>query len=112
MRRNLVSNAALLDVVLLRKPKMLLRCDVAKHTCAVKSGRGRTDATGDVIVARENIRHERPQNVERRAVTHRALEFHVVLDLIERNVTGAFHHHLAAIAPRALREFRSEEHTS
>jgi hypothetical protein len=65
----------------------------------VVRGRGRADAARDVVVAGENVGHERPEHVERRAVTHGALQLHVVFDLIERHVARALDHHLAALAP-------------
>ncbi len=67
---------------------MFLGRDVAEHACAVIGGRRRTNAARDVIVAGEDVRHEWPEHVEGRAVTERALELHVVFDLIERNVPG------------------------
>jgi hypothetical protein len=38
-------------------------------------------------------------------MTQRTLEFHVVLDLIERNVTRALYHYLAPIPPSAFCQF-------
>ena len=105
VRRDLVRNAALLHVVLLRESEVLLRRHVAEHRGAVISGRRRADRAGDVVVAGEHVRNKRPEHVERRAVTEPALQLHVVLDLVERHVARAFDHHLHAVLPSALGEF-------
>jgi hypothetical protein len=57
-----------------------------------------------VVVAGEDVGHERAEHVERRAVAERALQLHVPLDLIEGHVAGALDHHLHALAPGALGE--------
>ena len=101
---DLVRDAALLDVILFGQPQMLLGRDVAEHRRAMIRGRGRADATGDVVIARENVSHQRPKHVERRAVAQRTLDFHIPFDLIERHMPGAFNHDLHAVAPGAFGE--------
>ena len=72
-------------------------------------GRRRADAAGDVVVAGKDIRHQRPQHIKRRAMAERALQLHVVFDLIERHVAGPFDHHLHAFAPGTLGEFAERD---
>ena len=59
-------------------------------------------ARGDVVVARRDVRYQRPQRVERRAVA----EFHflvdLLLDLVERHMAGAFDHDLHVVLPGLL----------
>ena len=100
--RDLVGDAALLDVVLLGEPEVLLRRDVAEHRSAVVRRGGRADRARDVVVAREDVGHERAEHVERRAVTELPLQLHVVFDLIEGHVAGTFDHDLDALGPGAL----------
>ena len=65
---DLVGDAALLHVVLLGQAQVLLGRDVAEHARAVIRRGGGADAGGDVVVAGENVRHQRTEDVERRAV--------------------------------------------
>ena len=104
VRSDLVGDAALLDVVLLGKAQVLLGRHVAEHAGTVVAGGSGADAAGDVVVAREDVGDERAKHVEGRAVAQRALQLHVVFDLVERNVARALDHHLHAHAPGALRE--------
>ena len=105
MRRDLVGDAALLDVVALGKAQVLLRRHIAEHACAVVGRRGRADAARDVVVAREDVGDERAEHVEGRAVAEPPLQLHVELDLIEGHVSRAFDHDLHAVPPRPLGEF-------
>jgi hypothetical protein len=67
-------------------------------------GGRRADAAGDVVVAGEDVGHERPEHVERRAVAERRCSF--MLYSIWSNGTwpGPFDHDLHALAPGALGE--------
>jgi hypothetical protein len=67
--------------------------------------RGCTDAGGDVVVTGEHIGDEGAQDIERCAVAERALDLGVPLDLIERDMAGAFDHDLDASAPGTFGEF-------
>ena len=102
---DLVGDAALLDVVLLRQAQVLLGRDVAQHARPVIGGRRRADATGDVVVAGEHVGHQRTEHVKRRTVAELAFELHVVFDLIERDVPRPFDHHLHALPPGAFGQF-------
>ena len=102
MSRDFVSNTPLFDVIFLRKPQVFLRRHIAQHACSVIASGGGANATRNVVVAREDVRHERPKNIERRAVAQRALQFHVEFNLIEGHVPRTFNHHLHAHAPGAL----------
>ena len=112
MRRNFIRDASLLHIVLLWQTQMFLGSDVTQHARAVVRGAGGANATCDVVVARKNIRDQRPKHIERRAVAKSSLQFHVVFNLIQRNVTGSLHHHLHALSPRALGEFTNRRKLS
>ena len=70
---------------------------------------GRSDATGDVVVTGEDVRHERAENVERCSVTESPLQLHVELDLIERDVARSFDHDLHALTPSSLSQFAQRD---
>ena len=84
---------------------MLLGRDVAEHARAVVARGGGADAARDVVVAREDVGHERPEHVERRAVAELALQLHVVLDLIKGHVSRALDHDLDIVLPGQVGEF-------
>ena len=100
--RDPVGHAALLDVVLLGQAQVLLGRHVAEHRRAVIRRRGRADAGGDVVVAGEDVRDQRPEHVERRAVAETPLQLHVELDLVEGHVARPLDHHLDAVGPGPL----------
>ena len=104
MGRDSVGNAALLHVVALREAEVLLRRDIAEHAGAVVGSCRCADAAGDVVVAREDVGHERSEDVEGCSVAELPLELHVVLDLIEGHVSWSFDHDLNAVSPGALGE--------
>ena len=84
---------------------MLLRCDITQHACAVISRGCCTDATRNVVVSRKNISDKRTKHIKRCAVTKSALQFHVVFNLIERNMTWSFDHHLNTFSPSSFSQF-------
>src|SRR5690606_34705622 len=57
MSRDLVGDAALLDVILLGQAQVLFRGDVAEHAGPVKPGSRRSNAARDVIVSGEDVRY-------------------------------------------------------
>ena len=102
MSGDFVSNTPLFHVILLGKPQVFLGRHVAQHAGSVITSGGGANATGNVVVARKDVRDERPKNIERRAMAQRALQFHVEFNLIERHVPRTLNHHLHAHAPSAL----------
>ena len=83
---------------------MFLGSDVAEHGAAVPTNVGRSDATGDVVVAGRNVGGERSESVEGGFVTPLDLFLHVLLHEVKRDVAGAFVHDLAAFFPSTLGE--------
>ena len=104
VRRDLVRDHALLHVLRVRQSQMLLRRHVAQHRRAVPADHRRSNRARDVVVARRDVNHQRPQRVKRRFVAQLHFLFHLQLDLIHRNVPRAFDHHLHVVLPRLLRQ--------
>ena len=94
--RDLRCYEAFLDIINVREREVFCRCEVAKEirTCL------RSDRTSygayDVIVTWSYVRDERAQDVERGVVSELFLKHHVAFDLIQRHVSGTFHHRLYA----------------
>jgi hypothetical protein len=92
---DLVGDDADLHVVAVGQAQVLLGRDVAEHRGAEPADHRRADGAGDVVVARRDIRGQRPERVEGRlaAVAFSCLSM-FCLDLVHRHVAGAFDHHL------------------
>ena len=106
---DLVRDASLLDVVTLGQPKVLLGRHVAEHRGTMPCRIGRTDARRDVVVPGEDVRDQWAKDVERHAfVALSSLQLHVVFDLVQGHVAGAFDHHLDSMSPRTLGEFTDD----
>ena len=88
--------------------EVLLRRDVAEHRRAAPAGEGGADAAGDVVVAGGEVGHERAEDVERRAVADFDLLLDVHVDLVHRDVAGAFDHDLRAVRPAAVGQFAED----
>ncbi len=100
VRGDLVSDDAVLHVVLVGQSEVLLGRDVAQHRGAEPADHRGADRARDVVVARRDVGGERPQRVERRLVAVLELEVHVLLDELHRDVAGTFDHHLHVVLPR------------
>ena len=105
VRRDLVGDNTLTHVFCVRESEMLLWCHVTEHVGAVPADHCSTDCACDMVVSRRDIRHQRPQGVERCLVAQLLRPPDVHLDLMHRDVTGAFDHHLHIPRPGALGEF-------
>ena len=102
MRGDLVGDAPLFDVILLRQSQVLLWRHIAEQGRAVVGRRRRPDTGGDVVVAGEDVRHQRAKHIKGRAMTDPPLDLGVVLDLVKGNMAGPLHHHLNPVGPRPL----------
>jgi len=103
VRGDLVSDYALLDVLLIWQAEMFLRRDITKHRRAVPANHRRADSGGDVIVAGRNVGRQWAKRVERSFLTSLELLVHVLLDQVHGNMTRPFDHHLAVIIPGDFR---------
>src|SRR3954470_13304269 len=101
MRGDLVGDDALPYVFGVGKAQVHLGCHVAEHVRPEPADHRGADGAGDVIVAGRDVGDERAQSVERRLAAGFLHATDVHLDLIHRNVTGAFDHHLDIALPRA-----------
>ena len=88
-----------LHVFFVGQAQMLFWRDVAEHGRAVPADHGRSDGRGDVVVAGRDVGDQRAQRVERSFVAEFVFFFHLLLDLIDRNVAGAFDHDLHVVLP-------------
>ena len=104
VRGDLVRDDAGLHVVAIGQAEVLLRRDVAEHRRPEPADHRGPDPRRDVVVARRDVRGERPQRVERRLSALAELLVHVRLDLVHGHVAGALDHDLAALRPGHLRE--------
>ena len=83
----------------LGRPRCSFGRDVAEHGRAVPADHGRADGGGDVVVAGSDVRDERAEDVERRAVAELDFLVDLLLDLVHRHVAGAFDHDLHVVLP-------------
>ena len=88
----------------LRQADVFLRRHVAQHRRAGARRFGGADGAGDVVVAGEDVGHQRTEHVERRVVADPLLQLHVERDLIERHVARSLDHRLHAGIAGAVHE--------
>ncbi len=104
MRGDLVGDHAVAYVFGIGQAEVFLWSDVAQHVGAVPADHCRPDRARYVIVAGRDVRNQRPQRVEWRAVADLLLFAHVHLDLLHRDVPRPLDHHLYIVRPRPLRQ--------
>ena len=104
MGGDLVGNHALAHLLGVGQPEVFFPGHVAQHVRPVPPDHRRADRRRDVIVARGDVGHERPERVERRLVADRLLLADVLLDQVHRDMAGALDHHLDVLCPRARGE--------
>jgi len=85
-----------------RQTEMLRRRHVAEEIRPRRAGDRAADGRGDVVVAGRDVRRQRPQHVEGRAVAEVLLQQDIRLDVAERHVARPFDHHLDALFPGPL----------
>ena len=102
VRRDLVGNDAIANILLVGKPEMLLRGHITEHCGSIPSNHRGTDRTGDVIIPRCDIRGEWPQRVKGGLMTMLELFFHIGLDHVHRDMTWSLNHHLDIMLPSHL----------
>jgi len=74
----------------------------------VPADHGGADRAGDVVVAGSDVCDERAERVERSFVAKLVFLFHLQLDLVERDVAGAFDHRLHVVFPGFFGEFTED----
>ena len=84
---------------------MLFRCDVAEEGGAVESGGGTAYCGSYVVVAGCDVCDEWAEYVEWSVVAEFLLDFHVVFNLVEWYVSGAFDDDLAVFLLSPFCEF-------
>jgi len=87
------------DIIHIRESEVLGRGDIAQEVCTGHSSQSSTDGSGNVIIPRTYIRHERSKNIKWRPMTELLLENHVGLDLVQRNMTRSLNHDLDTCIP-------------
>ena len=93
------------NVVDIWQAEMLFRGDVAEEGGAVESGGGSTDSGCYVVVAGCDVCDEWAEYVKWGVVTEFLLDFHVVFNLVEWYVAGAFDDDLAVFLLGPFCEF-------
>ena len=96
---DLVGDDAFLHILAVGQPQVLFGRHIAQHGRAVPADHRRADARSEVVVAGGDVRHQRPQGVERRFVAVLQLLVHILLDELHRHMAGAFDHHLHIVLP-------------
>ena len=99
MGSDLVGDQAFTHVFSVGKTQVFLGGDVTEHRRAMPSSHGRADGRRDVVITRGYVRDQRAEHIEGRLVALLHLFLHVELDLIERHMSGALHHHLNIVLP-------------
>ena len=105
MSRNLRCNYSLLNIVKVRKCKVLCRSNIAEECRAAHSRHGSSDCRCDMVISGSNICNKRSQYIEGSAHTDSLLYLHIGCHLVERHMAGTFHHNLYVMAPRSLGKF-------
>ena len=101
MSGDLRGNDALAHVLHARQAQVLGGGHVAQEVGAVCRGDRAANGRRNVVVARRDIGHQRPQHVERRVVTQGLLDLHVGRNFVERHVSWALDHDLYVALPCA-----------
>src|SRR5687767_11859227 len=78
---------------------MLLWRDVAEHIGPEPADHRRPDCARDVIISRRDVSYKRTEGIEWRLVADLFHAPDVHLDLVHRNVSGAFDHYLYISLP-------------
>ncbi len=94
MGGDLVGDDAGLDVVTVGQAQVFLGRDVAEHGRAPPGDHRGTDAGGDVVVRRRDVRRQRAERIERSFIADLLLKVDVLLDLVHRDMSRAFDHGL------------------
>ena len=84
---------------------MFLRGDVTEHRAAVPADHRGADAGRNVVIARSDIRGQRPQRIEGRFLAFLQLLLHVLLNQMHRHMAWTFDHHLDVMLPGDLGQF-------
>ena len=102
---DLVRDDPILDVLLVGQAQVFFGRHVAQHRAAIPTNHRRSDAAGDVVIARGDVGRERTQGVEGGLMAPFQLLGHVLLDHVHGHMSGSLVHHLNAMLPGALGEF-------
>ena len=101
VRGNFRGDNALAYILHARQAQVLGGSHVAQEVGAVCCGDRTANGRRNVVVARRDIGHQRPQHVERRVVAQGLLDLHVGRNFVERHVSRALNHDLYVALPRA-----------
>src|ERR1700693_2276100 len=97
--RNFVGDHSLLYVFRIWEAEMLFGRHITQHGSSVPSNHGGADRAGNVVIARRDINHERPEGIEGRFMAPFHLLVDLLLDLVQRNMAWAFDHYLNIVLP-------------
>src|ERR1044072_8064513 len=92
VRRQLVSDDAVLYVLLVRKSEMLFWCHIAEHRRSKPTDHRRANGRRDVIVTGSDVGRQWTERVERGFMASLELLVHVLFDQVHRHVAGTLDH--------------------
>src|SRR5690554_495166 len=104
MGRQFKSNHPGLYILPVGQAQMFLWGYITKHRNAHLSHHGPANGGSNVVVARCNIGHQRPQCVKRRLHTLPQFLIHILLQKVHGHMSGALYHHLYVPVPGPLRQ--------
>src|SRR5574344_302618 len=105
MGGNLISDDAVAHILLVGQGKMFLGCYITEHRRPQPSYQSSSDGTGDMVVARGNIRHQRAEGIKRSLMAFFQLACHILTYLLHRHMSGTFNKGLHIFLPSQLHQF-------
>ena len=104
MRRNLVSDQPLFDILAVWQAQVFFGSDITEHGATKPANHGGADSRGKVVIARSNISRQRAEGIERCTVTMLQLFRHIGFNQVQRDMAWPLNHHLDIIFPRNFRQ--------
>ena len=104
MSRNSAGNHALFYIVQVGQTEMFRGCYIAKEIRTACRCDCTADRGSDMVIAGENIRNKRTENIEWCIMTDTFLQFHIRFNFIHCHVSRAFYHDLYILFPCTFRQ--------
>ena len=98
-------NDSLLGIFYIWKSQMFGWCYITKECSTIHGSNGATDGCGDMVISGSNIGDKWSEYIERSSHTDALLDFHIGSYLIQRHMSGTFHHNLYIVIPCTFCQF-------